>query len=346
MAARLRIGIDAWPFTIDRRGMGRYARALLEVFTGPLASRLDCVLVVPERPAWRGTFRYAKHAGRRYSLVSQQRVNRAGLDLLWFPFNGARWDRFDVPAVATLHDASPFVLPGYDASWRQPFEVAARRCTRLITDSVFCADQLSALLGYPRERVDAIPLGVKAFAAPEAATVDVAELGSYVLFVGEAEPRKGLPVLGEAVARVQARGLDVRLVVAGLILPDTKLPVGAVVLGHVDDATLAALYRGARVFAYPSRYEGFGLPVLEAMAYGAPVVASKAAAIPEAGGDAAHYVDPDDAAGLADALEAVLRDEQYAQTLRERGRKRAAQMTWERTAERTLAVFEAVHAGR
>jgi alpha-1,3-rhamnosyl/mannosyltransferase len=113
-------------------------------------------------------------------------------------------------------------------------------------------------------------------------------------------------------------------------------------VGHVDDDTLAALYRGAKMLVFPSRYEGFGLPVLEAMSYGTPVVASNASAIAEAGGDAACYVEPGDDAGLAAAMLRVATDEAYANDLRRRGLIRAAEFTWRSTAERTLDVIASV----
>jgi alpha-1,3-rhamnosyl/mannosyltransferase len=117
-------------------------------------------------------------------------------------------------------------------------------------------------------------------------------------------------------------------------------------LGHVSDERLRSLYAGAAAFVFPSRYEGVGLPVLEAMACGAPVIASDAASIPEAGGDAAAYFPVGDSAALAAAMEKIFTDPAYADRLREAGRKRAASMSWDTTAEQTLAVFERVVASR
>lgn len=337
----IRVGVDAWNLPHDRRGIGRYVRALLGTFATEFADRIACALVVPEWPAWLHAARYrASVDGLRLRVVSQRDVDRARLDLLWFPFNGVSWERFALPAVATLHDASPFVLPGYDDAERAPFRLAARHCTRILTDSSFCADELARVLPFPRERIDAVHLGVAPPRTPRPVALDVAALEPFVLFVGEAEERKGLHVLADALALLRARDTVLRLVAVGHVPPATAVPDGTRVLGHVDDATLAALYRACTVFAYPSRYEGFGLPVLEAMSYGAPVVASAASAIPEAGGDAALYVPPDDAAALADALARVVGDAALTNALRERGRARAAQMTWSRCAAATVTVME------
>ena len=157
--------------------------------------------------------------------------------------------------------------------------------------------------------------------------LDVAALQPYVLYVGAPEWRKGFDVLQAAMARVTQQRPELRLVATSE-------------LGYVDDATLAALYRGCLLLAFPSRYEGFGLPVLEAMSYGAPVVASDASAVPEAGGDAACYFESGDDAALAGAILRVAGDAAYADGLRRRGFARAGQFSWQRTAELTLEVVE------
>ena len=341
----LRLGVDAWNLPHDRRGIGRYLRALLCAFRDDFADRVACTLIVPEWPAWTAARRYHDALGRDLPVRSRRMADRAGLDLLWFPFNGVSWETFALPAVATLHDASPFVLDGYDDAARAPFLAAARRCIHVVTDSRYCAGELARVLPYPVERITPVPLGVAPARPAAPASLDVAALGRFVLFVGEAEPRKGLHVLADALTRLRAHDVQARLVAVGRIPDGTPLPEGATVLGHVDDATLAALYRACAAFVYPSRYEGFGLPVLEAMSYGAPVVASSATAIPEAGGDAALYAPPDDPEALAAAIGCVLTDGDRAAALRRRGLARAAAMTWRTTASATLDVFERALSG-
>jgi glycosyltransferase involved in cell wall biosynthesis len=338
----LRVGVDAWNLPHDRRGIGRYVRALLAEFAGPLADRIELTLIVPEWPSLphRGRYRAAA-GGLDVRVHSRRSAARANLDLLWFPFNGMSWSPpRSIPAVATLHDASMFVLPGFDDAARAPFRTAAMHARRIITDSAFCAAELARELDIAPDRIDPILLGVATPApAPLGRANAYVSATPFVLFVGEAEPRKGLPDLAAAVALLQADGIDVALNVIGRIPDGTELPAGAHMLGHVDDAQLAELYRACAVFAYPSHYEGFGLPVLEAMSYGAPVVASDAAGIPEAGGDAARYFASGDVNALAEALRAVLLDDITAEDLRIRGHARAATMTWRATAEHTLAAF-------
>jgi len=192
----------------------------------------------------------------------------------------------------------------------------------------------------------AIALGIGGPVPVQRVALDVCAFGRFALFVGENDPRKGLDTLIEAVTRLQGAGMSIPLVVAGTSTVPSRAMIERArcrlyALGHVDDATLAALYRACAVFVYPSRYEGFGLPVLEAMSYGAPVIASAAAGIPEAGGDAPLYVPPGDAPALAQALRRITGDEAFAQAMRERGFARAREMPWRNTAERTLAVLEA-----
>lgn len=340
-------GVDAWNLTGDYRGIGRYVRALLAEWRGAFADRIEVTLIVPEWHTWTAASRYRAGAGGDYRVRSRRLHGRCGLDVLWFPFNGPSWEGFALPSVATLHDASTFVRPEYGEADRKTFRLAARRCDAIVTDSEFSKTELVRELGIAPSRLAAIPLGVSAPLPVRPVPLEVAAFGRFVLFVGENDPRKGLDTLIDALTLLQTAGISLPLVVAGTSTAGSRALIEGArcrlhALGHVDDATLAALYRACAAFVYPSHYEGFGLPVLEAMNYGAPVIASAAAGVPEAGGDAALYVDPDDAPALAQALRRVTGDEALSAAMRERGYARAREMPWRKTAERTLAVLEAV----
>ncbi len=214
-------------------------------------------------------------------------------------------------------------------------ERVARSLAAVIAVSEFTRDELVELLGVREERVHVVPNGV----GPPFTPAGAAASGEYVLAVATLEPRKNLDRLVQAFERANLGGCELRVVGASGWGDVTVGGPSIRWLGEVPDEELAALYRGALCVAYVSLYEGFGLPVLEAMACGAPVVASTAPALRELGGDAVVAVDPLDPDAIADGLEEAIarRDD-----LRMRGLERAGSFTWQRTAEQTAAVYRAV----
>ena len=220
--------------------------------------------------------------------------------------------------------------------------------------SAFVADEVQDVFAVGTERVVVIPNGVTALVAPgpDSDAVAGARLAGgdrYVLAVGTVEPRKDLPTLVRAFDRLAADDHELRLVLAG---PDgwgaadlsaavraSGHPDRIVRLGWIDDTARAGLVRGAAVFAYPSRYEGFGLPPLEAMSVGTPVVATDAGSLPEVLGDAALLVPPADPEALAEALHAVLTDADGTARRVEAGRLRAAGFRWDTTADALVETY-------
>lgn len=256
--------------------------------------------------------------------------------------------------VVTVHDLaflrSPELFPPrWRMLYRAGLRAAARRADLVITPSRATADDLLDRTGIDDARVRVTPLAAALPHGTGRASVALPE--RYVLSVGTLEPRKNLARLVRAYRRAAASGLDHALVLAG---PrgwrsgelDRELAAGGagdiVVLGALGADDLDAAYRGASAFAYPSLLEGFGLPVLEAMARGVPVVASTDRAIGEVGGGAILAVDPLDENAIADALLAVVSDRTLAARLAREGRERAAGFTWEATAAATLAAYREV----
>jgi alpha-1,3-rhamnosyl/mannosyltransferase len=274
------------------------------------------------------------------------------------------------PLVLTIHDVSYARHPEWYPYRRDPMRRAFYRrsalaADRIITDSEFSRGEIAAAYDIAEDRIAVIPLGVgEPFLIPPGATPpgrvgrkpqapSPEPRAPFVLHVGDLHERRNLGTALRAVLDVRRRHRewrDLRLVLAGVdrgLWPALQRVAvddpGAV--EHVtcpSDLDLAALYRAAAALIYPSRYEGFGLPILEAMACGTPVIAARAASIPEVAGDAALLLDPDDTGGFADALEQVLGSTGMRERLSAAGRARAAGFTWSRTAQLTLDLYRGV----
>jgi glycosyltransferase involved in cell wall biosynthesis len=246
-----------------------------------------------------------------------------------------------------IHDAAPFREPSwygraYGAWHRALLPRIARRARLLIAPSEHVRAELAERFGLPPERFPAIAPGVDpSFASPGDPAPLLRRLGldrPYVLAVGTDSPRKNLGLLDTIAPELAANGLEVAIAGSSRpYMPAGPAPRSARRLGYVADADLPALYAGAAAFAMPSLYEGFGLPCVEAMAAGAPVVASDRSALPEACGGAALLVDPGDADAFAEALLGAAGPER--EWLVTAGRERAAALTWERTAREVDATL-------
>ncbi|HKP19973.1 MAG TPA: glycosyltransferase family 1 protein [Thermoleophilaceae bacterium] len=353
---RLRIGVDARAAAEVPAGRGRYVRelvrALVELDTG-------ADLVLYEREPWEvdGTRQrlvrtrdpfWAGHAG---ALAAREcDVVYATNSFLMAAVAGRR-------SVAMVHDLfgldGRFGAPPGGRLERATLPLAARRAAGFICNSEATRADLLRLRPELSARAAVVPLGVDE-RFRDAERSDVPErhglTGDYVLAVGTIEPRKNLPRLVEAY-----EGLPVELrerhrlaIAGGSGWKDTETERLArtrndiVMLGYVDDDELPGLYAGATVFAFPSLAEGFGLPVLEAMAAGTAVVTSDRSSLSEIAGDAAALVDPEDVASIRAALAGVLTDAATRTGLEQRGRARSAEFSWRRTAQETLDYLTSV----
>lgn len=340
----LHVGVDAWNLTGDRRGIGRYVREIVRRWASAYSDAVRVSLLVPERAAWFARKRYLKELDG-INLPVRHRAAARTLDAVFYPWNGMSWVA-GVTSVATLHDASVFTVPPQDEQVREreqrPFRVAAALARRIITDSQFSKAELIRHLPVDAGAIDVIHLGVKdVFIRTRAIPAG----RPYVLFVGEPEERKGVATLLRAMELLPVRLREqTELVIAGASgqypLPSAPPSVRMRNEGWVDDEALARLYAGAAALVYPSVYEGFGLPMIEAMASGTPVIASDTPSLREAGADGPHYVRPADVGELSAAIAAVLTQPEMAQRLGERGLARARELSWDSTARKTLAVLE------
>ncbi len=312
----MKIAFDTTPLRLTRAGTSRYIRNLLD--------RLDDL----EPHAFGGS--------SRASVLARE--------LWWYPFRLSRLRGADVlhcptyygplrprtPTVVTVHDLAVLRHPEAFPRWTRTYvprvvPSVLRASTRVIAVSELTAREIETLVQIPREKIRVVPNAVDhSVFTPDGPRAE----GDYVLAVGTLEPRKNLARTIAATARL---GIELRIAGppgwGGIERHGDHVRW----LGYVDDGELAALYRGARCVAYPSLYEGFGIPVLEAMACGAPVVTSRGGACEEIAGGAATLVDPLDVASIAAGIEAAVPG---------RGVERARQFTWDETARQTRTTYE------
>jgi glycosyltransferase involved in cell wall biosynthesis len=308
-----------------------------------------------------------------FEQVAFPRVCRQwGADVAHVPYWGSPL-RPPVPTVVTIHDVIPLVLAAYRGSllvrlYTRLVSASARRAAVVLTDSLASKRDIEQHLDLAPDQVRSVYLAAGERFSPEPTPDDQAcreryglhfrtspaEPSRYVLYLAGHDVRKNVATLVEAFAIVARADDDVALVIGGR-LPEREdslffdprplvkaqgLADRVHFIGWVDEAHKPALYRGAACAVFPSRYEGFGLPVLEALACGTAMVTSNASSLPELLGDAGFAVDPGDVQQLAGAILACLVDEALAAELRERGPRQAARFTWAQTARETLAAYE------
>jgi alpha-1,3-rhamnosyl/mannosyltransferase len=327
----MRIGIDARK--IADFGIGTYIRGLLQALDGD-----SYVAFAPERlahllpPGVEHVPIDAPHYSVREIVVLGRAVDRAGIDLFHAPHYVVPFTR--VPFVVTVHDLIHLRHPNPLARLYagQMIGRAVRRSRRVLTVSEAVKREIVATFGCAEEHVVVTPNGV---GAPFEAKGRAAE-GRYFLYVGNDKPHKNVDVLVDAFSQIDGASL----VLTGAPFERFRARHGVVVTGFVDDAELAALYRGAIALVMPSREEGFGLPALEAMACGCAVITSNASALVEITGDAALHADPNVDA-LREAMRHIASDDALRASLASRGIERAKNFTWTRCAELTSGVYRA-----
>jgi glycosyltransferase involved in cell wall biosynthesis len=359
---KLRVGIDGRAFTSPAAGVRRYVNGLVRGLQR-LGEPLELVALggaPPTLPPGVAHIEEPAHPPTNFgwTIVGVPRAAaRARVDVVHAPaYTAPFW--CPAPVVLTIHDVSYQRHPEWfpykrDGIRRAFYRRSAHAAERILTDSTFSASEIAAGYGIPESRITVAPLGVDARFVPDGSGPLPDSVGDpYVLHVGDLHTRRNLGVVLEAVIAARRRGGDLArlaLVTAGVDrglgaeLSAAAMRAGAgdalIQLGAVPEDTLHALYTHARALVYPSRYEGFGLPVLEAMATGTPVIASSAASIPEVVGDAGLLLDPLDVAAWTEAVTRVACSPELRRSLRAAGIARAAAFTWERTARITLDVY-------
>ncbi len=358
-ARRLRIGVDGRAFTSPAGGVRRYVRELYAAMAR--TGTVDVVAIGAETGAVPAGVTALPAASLPTNLgwmgVSLPLAARkAALDVFHAPdYKAPLWGVH--PQAVTIHDVSYARVPEWNAYRDDParryfYRRGALAADRVITDSEFSRAEITAAYGIPPARIDVVPLAAAATLTP--GSCDPARLPAdvqapYALHVGDLQVRRNLATALDAIVGVRRAGQHLNLVCAGVDrgvaaslrarAAEARDPGAIVFTGPVDDDVLLNLYRGAAMLLYPSRYEGFGLPVLEAMQCGVPVVASRAASIPEVLGDAGLLLDPLDVAAWQAAVVRVSLEPGLADHMRAAGISRAATFSWKRTADETLGVL-------
>jgi glycosyltransferase involved in cell wall biosynthesis len=361
--------------TIDARmlgytGIGTYLKCLLEHLAIPCHKfKFDTLATAPELlkflPADR--FNFVRAISPIYSLSEQWEILRLahGSPLLHCP-------HYNVPLayrgrlIVTIHDLIHVDFPEYAASLssriyaRPMLKLAASKARHIIADSEFTKSQIVEYLGASSGKITVVLLGVEAQfnERPHQEAVDRISKGlgvarPYLLFVSNLKPHKNLEALLKAITIMRGRKrLDHMLVVlgddrrwrdaTGQRVAELGLSEHVRIVPHVDSELLPWLYAGAEAFVMPSLIEGFGLPVLEAMACGTPVICSRAASLPEVGGDAVMYFDPHSPEELAAAIEKVLSSSDLQSEMKRKGLARAKLFSWEECARKHLEIYRRI----
>jgi alpha-1,3-rhamnosyl/mannosyltransferase len=365
----MRIALDLRTATDHFPGIGRYAASLAQAMAALLNEGHQMLLmcqpeqsILPKLAEWTGERVMVVEVPSSPFALSQQWtvpsvLRRYGASLYHSPYYLMPY-RPGVPTVVTIYDLIPLILPKHFAlATRVLFRVLIRMAIHAAGHVAVISEatrrDLLARYRLPEEKVTVIPLAAAPGFRPQprevvgalCARLDIPD--RYVLYVGTDKPHKNLRRLLEAWARLQPTGLP--LVLAGFRnhgYPELRrrveeLSLNGVVrfLGPLAEEDLPALYSGALLFAFPSEYEGFGLPVLEAMACGAPVLTTTASSLPEVAGDAALLVDAHEVEALARGLGELLGREELRRYLAEKGLRRAKEFSWERCARETLRVY-------
>jgi len=367
----LSVALDILPLAGDKTGVGRFCAGLvgaligrdaLEVRGYAVARHARAEMTVPAERAGLAVRTWDIPA--RFANAVWMRASLAPIEWLVGDVDVVHGTNYVVPPtrraarVVTVHDLTAVRYPQLclpaSLAYPQLVKKAAGQGAFVHVPSRFVGEEVVELLGVEAERVRVVPHGVERRAiepGPVAGrpSKPLAPKAPYVLALGAVEPRKDLPSLVTAFAELAADNDDFVLVVAGppgwgeaafaAAVARAGVAPRVVRLGYLEEGERQALLCGAAVLAYPSLYEGFGFPPLEAMAAGVPVVATAAGAVPEVVGDAAELVAPGDPAALAGALARVIGDEALRATLIAKGRARAASFTWAASAAGMLELY-------
>lgn len=368
----MRIGIDATAIPPRRTGAGNYIFQLVKNLALIDKANSYTIFTKPEHAAeWKieqtnFQFVMANLHNRARRLAWEQTglpilASRYRLDLLHSP-------HYTIPlslackSVVTFHDMIFFLYPEMYGRFRQQFfttmmRLSARRANAILTDSQSTADDLHQILGTPENKIFPVLLACDKHYQPITDLTQVEQIcanyglpsNQYFLYVGVLEPRKNIPVLLQALRNLLDHGFKHCLAITGkkgwmfeeifATVKRLQLDSHVIFTGYIPEEHLPYLYTGCTASIYPSLYEGFGMPVLEALACGSPVITSNISSMPEITADAALLVDPRSVDQLTIAMERMLSDDGLREKMKNQALARSAKFSWEKTAQETLEIY-------
>jgi glycosyltransferase involved in cell wall biosynthesis len=364
----LRIGFDGTPLLGKKTGVGWYTHELIDA----VARRSPESELVVFPISWRTARTLHLDPPHRPNVKVARRLAPARpLWALWdrVPFPPVEWlvgcnvfhatnfiapPSRKIPTVVTVHDIGfirePDSVTPAIRRMAKLLPTVLRRASIVVTVSNFTRDELAWWMPEISDRIRVIPNGSHGRFIPPSATVAGSSGAPYALMLGTLEPRKNVQLALDALAILRKEGSDIRLVLAGAASPVLDVPPllgerglgpsDVTITGYVDDARMAELVGGATMLVFPSLYEGFGMPLIEAMEAGLPIVAARAGATPETVGDAGVLVEPGDPGAFADAMSRVASDDALRAELIAAGRRQARVFTWDRAADMALAIYQ------
>jgi glycosyltransferase involved in cell wall biosynthesis len=361
----MRIAIDANPMFLTRAGIGNYTYHLVRQLVRVDQEHEYYLYNTVTREQELGGLKLGANAHVICfpRILSSWRARKDRIDV-YHGVSYQLWAQGRAGSVVTVHDLALAKFPEFSKrllgeQWSGYKTLRTlRRATRVIAVSQNTANDISNFYQIPSEKIRVIYNGVgEEFFSPSP-TDSLKSVraryripsGDYILYVGGSDPRKNLERLLEAFSILLKKIKPPKLVLTGGVgrrakeiyqkISELGLEHHVVLTGHLPTQELRLLYSGARLFAYPSLYEGFGIPVLEAMACGVPVMTSNTSSLPEVAGDAACLIDPYDVQAMAAAMEKILKDNDLAASLQAKGLERVKAFSWERAARQTLEVYK------
>ncbi|MDQ6910030.1 MAG: glycosyltransferase family 4 protein [Actinomycetota bacterium] len=364
----LRIGFDGTPLLGKKTGVGWYTHELIDA----VARRSPGSELVVFPISWRTARTLHLDPPHRPNVKVARRMAPARpLWALWdrVPFPPVEWlvgcnvfhatnflspPSRKIPTVVTVHDIGfvrdPESVTPAIRRMAKLLPTVLRRASVIVAVSNFTRDELAWWMPEISDRIRVIPNGSHGRLAPRSGTGAGRKGAPYALMLGTLEPRKNVQLALDALAVLRKEGSNLRLVLAGAASSALKVgpllderglgPSDVTITGYVDDARMAELVSGASMLVFPSLYEGFGMPLIEAMEAGLPIVAVRAGATPETVGDAGVLVEPGDPGAFADAMSRVASDESLRAELVTAGHRQATQFTWDRAADLAIEIYE------